>query len=192
MNSADPDFVWSSTFSPDGKRIATACIERNAKIREASTGKLIGSPMDHQAVVRSVAFSDDGKLLLTASLDKTVRLWDAESTRPVIPGLLHASRVISAAFLPDGEGFASVGLDGSVRKWTFARRGGLGVPLEEKGGIDRVALSRDGRRTVTASRVGKDAARARLWDAWSGRLIGQPLAFPGSDFVTASAFDRRG
>jgi WD40 repeat protein len=187
----DPDVVWSSTFSPDGKRIATACVGRNAKMREASTGKLIGSPMDHQAVVRSVAFSDDGKLLLTASLDKTTRLWDAESTKPIIPGLLHTSGVVAAAFLPDGESFASVGVEGSVRKWTLARREPRRV-LEERGGVARVALSRDGRRAVTASGVGKQLAEARIWDVSSGTLVGQPLTFSGSDFVTASAFDRAG
>jgi eukaryotic-like serine/threonine-protein kinase len=188
---SDPDFVWSSTFSPDGKRIATACIERNAKIRDALTGKLIGSPMDHQAVVRSVAFSSDGKLLLTASLDKTARLWDAESTKPVIPGLLHTSRVVSAAFLPDGESFVSVGQEGSIRKWTRSNNG-RGLLLEDRGGIARVALSLDGRRAVTASGVGKDVARALLWEVSSGRQIGQPVTFPGRDFVSTTAFDREG
>jgi eukaryotic-like serine/threonine-protein kinase len=187
----DPDVVWSSAFSPDGKRIATACIGRNAKMREASTGKLIGSPMDHQAVVRSVAFSGDGKLLLTASLDKTARLWDAESTKPVIPGLLHTSGAVAAAFLPDGESFASVGVEGSVRKWAIPKSE-PSLVLEERGGVVRVALSRDGRRAVTASGVGKQLAEARIWDVSSGRLVGQPLTYSASDTVTASTFDPQG
>lgn len=67
--------VWSVSFSPDGKYIATASLDNTARLWDV-TGKLIREFKGHQDWVSSVSFSPDGKYIATASDDNTARLWD--------------------------------------------------------------------------------------------------------------------
>ena len=74
----------SAAFSPDGKRIVTASVDKTARLWDAETGKPIGEPLKgHADSVSSAAFSPDGKRIVTASEDKTARLWDAETGKPI-------------------------------------------------------------------------------------------------------------
>jgi hypothetical protein len=71
------DYVLSAAFSPDGKRIVTASLDKTARVWDAATGKAIGKPLKgHSGYVYSAAFSPDGKRIVTASDDKTARIWD--------------------------------------------------------------------------------------------------------------------
>ena len=60
-----------------GVWLATASLDKTAKLWELATGKELRTFEGHQDWVLSVAFAPDGKTLATASKDKTVRLWDA-------------------------------------------------------------------------------------------------------------------
>ena len=73
----------SASFSPDGKRIVTASLDKTARIWDAATGKPIGGRSKAMMVCISAAFSPDGKRIVTASSDKTARLWDAASGKPI-------------------------------------------------------------------------------------------------------------
>ena len=67
----------SAAFSPDGKRIVTASMDKTARLWDAATGQPIGEPLKgHDGAVWSAAFSPDGKRIVTASEDKTARIWD--------------------------------------------------------------------------------------------------------------------
>ena len=63
--------VESLAFSPDGTRIATASLDRTARLWDAVTGKPLGPPMRHDDSVFCVAFSPGGTRIATASLDHT-------------------------------------------------------------------------------------------------------------------------
>ena len=60
-----------------GKFVATASLDKTARVWEAATGKAIGEPLRHDDLVSSAAFSPDGKFVVTASRDKTARVWEA-------------------------------------------------------------------------------------------------------------------
>jgi WD40 repeat protein len=69
--------VNTAAFSPDGKRIVTASLDRTARLWDVETGKPIGEPLKgHTNSVYSAAFSPDGKRIVTASLDNTARVWE--------------------------------------------------------------------------------------------------------------------
>jgi len=68
--------VYSVSYSPDGKTLASGSYDKTVKLWDAATGKELATLKGHSGPVQSVAFSPDGKTLATASDDKTIKLWD--------------------------------------------------------------------------------------------------------------------
>jgi WD40 repeat protein len=66
------------SFSPDGKKIASAGKGKSVRIWDIRTGKLISKFYAHQDDIVRVNFHPDGKKLLTGSKDGTVKLWDSD------------------------------------------------------------------------------------------------------------------
>ena len=166
------DIVSGAAFSPDGKRIVTASLDKTARVWDAATGQPIGEPLKgHEDLVYSAAFSPDGKRIVTASWDKTARVWD--TGQPIGEPLRgHEGRVYSAAFSPDGKRVVTASLDKTARVWDAATGQPIGEPLKGHDGfVWRAAFSPDGKRIVTASWD----KTARVWDAATGKPIGEPL-----------------
>jgi len=64
------------SFSPYGKRLASAGYDQTVKVWDAQTGQEALTLKGHTSQVESVSFSPDGKRLASAG-DGTVRVWDA-------------------------------------------------------------------------------------------------------------------
>ena len=78
--------VYGVAFSPDGTRLASASLDNQIKLWDATTGALLLTLKGHGDGVASVGWLDDGRLI-SASLDKTLRVWTAEGTlKQVLPG----------------------------------------------------------------------------------------------------------
>src|SRR5262249_30727320 len=69
------DVVHAVAFSPDGRRLATACADRTARLWDVAQGMPLVAPLHHEGAVRSIAFSPDGRLIATTSDDGTLRRW---------------------------------------------------------------------------------------------------------------------
>ena len=84
--------VPAALFSPDGRLILSAGIDKTARLWDVDSGKEIRRFLGHAVPVRSVAFSADGQRVLSGGgrlrqrgehwFDK-VRLWEVESGREV-------------------------------------------------------------------------------------------------------------
>jgi dipeptidyl aminopeptidase/acylaminoacyl peptidase len=97
-----PARAHAAAWSPDGRRLATACADRLVREWDTATGMLLGSFAGHADDVNWVAWSRDGSRVASASSDGTVRLWrpadgwsSSELTGPV-------GQVWEVVFSPDG------------------------------------------------------------------------------------------
>ncbi|MCH2127261.1 MAG: protein kinase, partial [Pirellulaceae bacterium] len=73
------DNVWSVSFSPDGRRIASASWDKTIRLWDASTGEELHTLKGHSDLVMSVSFSPDGTRIASGGADRTIRLWDAST-----------------------------------------------------------------------------------------------------------------
>lgn len=179
--------VVATTFSPDGKRLLTACRDGTAHVWKIPSGEPAFSPLVHDGIVNSVQFSPDGKRIVTASWDKTARIWDAATGRELTPPLRHDHYVQWAEFSPDNQRVVTASGDHTARVWNAATGALLTPPLRHRLGLQSARFSPDGRRIVTASEDGT----GRIWDAASSRPLGRPLTHRGHVRMAAFSPDGR-
>jgi WD40 repeat protein/basic membrane lipoprotein Med (substrate-binding protein (PBP1-ABC) superfamily) len=71
--------VYGSSFSPDGRWVATASRDATVKIWDPQTGELIRTLEGHQAEVTSAVFHPSGSWLASTGRDHTTYLWNLET-----------------------------------------------------------------------------------------------------------------
>jgi WD40 repeat protein/serine/threonine protein kinase len=161
----------TAAFSPDGKLIATANREHNARMRAES---LLG-----------VKIKPERELPFTPA-----RLWDANSGEELFALKGHKGSVFSAVFSPDGKRLLTAS-DGRMDSGTFRQSGGhtfsrttnkrsetaariwdvqtgrqLAVLGDHTRRVHCAVFSPDGRRIVTT-----DSRALRIWDADTGKMV---------------------
>ncbi len=177
----DDHIMWSVTFSPDGKLLATGGTDMPednkpvavVRLWELGTGQevatLRGEPLTNP--VSSVAFSPDGRVIAAGSQSPglkrfgpnmkdadngEVQLWELATRRVRLTLALHAGPVYGVAFSPDGKTLAAVGGDlqsriGELRLWDL-QPGKLKVKIVSRAAPFRaVAFSPDGKILVTGA-----------------------------------------
>ena len=92
--------VSQAVFSPNGKTIFTAGLDKTGRLFDTQTGQPIGLPWQHPAAVVCAAFSPDGKTMITGCEDGKARLWAAETGMLMGPPLPHPKSVTAVAFSP--------------------------------------------------------------------------------------------
>ncbi|MFF8968794.1 hypothetical protein [Streptomyces sp. NPDC014995] len=163
--------VYLTSFSPDGRLLATASYDRTVRLWDVSDPtrpEPLGKPLTgHTSWVSSAVFSPDGDTLASAGDDGTIRLWDVRHPgrpKPLgTPLTGHKGTIYLLAFSPDGRTLASVGEDRTVRLWNMAGPGrpkALGALTGHAAAVRSVAFSPDG-RTLAA---GGDDDTIRLWN----------------------------
>ena len=149
-------------FSPDGKRLASASLDRTVKVWDAATGQETLTLKGHTGWSLSVAFSPDGKRLASASGDRTVKVWDAATGQETLTLKGHTGVVRSVAFSPDGKRLASAesGRDGEG----VGRRDRAGNPHPQ--GAHRRCQQRGVQPRRQAARLRPATDRTvKVWDA---------------------------
>src|SRR5262249_25457005 len=88
----------------DGRRIATASLDRTAQIWDAFTGRPTGRPVMHASGIHLLTFAPDGRRFATGSDDNTVRIWDAATGDATSPPMHGNATPSDICFSPDGHG----------------------------------------------------------------------------------------
>ncbi|MFG2018496.1 WD40 repeat domain-containing serine/threonine protein kinase [Actinomadura geliboluensis] len=166
------DPVRAVAFSPDGKLLATADVG-TLLLRNASTRKPMGGPLEQRGTFDSIAFSPRGRILAGDAYD--VVLWDVSGRKPRARDITgDTNGVLAVAFSPDGKLLAGAGekKQDDVRLWDVATRTQLPQSfINHTEDVNTVAFSPDGKTLAT----GSSDQTAQLWDVATGKPHGDRI-----------------
>jgi WD40 repeat protein len=155
------DNIRDASYSPDGKRIATASGDRTVKIWNAENGRLLLTidGFTDFTNLSYVRFSPDNKSIATISEDQSVRIWDSNSGNLLYKfndRVFYLSRV---EYSPDGKYLLQI-QDSVINMWDMQGKKLLHT------GIQSFIFSPD-RKTILTSLDGT----TRIWNAYNNNLI---------------------
>ncbi|MEW6238023.1 MAG: WD40 repeat domain-containing protein [Candidatus Omnitrophota bacterium] len=167
-----PHFIYSASFSPDGRRIITGSYDTTCRIIDVESWQEIGRLGGHAQFFRTYAyyidafkpridFSSDGEKIISAAADNSVMVWDAQTGKKIKSFDRHGGTVYCAVFSHDGKYVATGGADYYLRIWNYLT------------GEETVAMW-NGYRVFDCDFSQHDAwivANKRLWDVKWGQLI---------------------
>jgi eukaryotic-like serine/threonine-protein kinase len=159
-------------FSPDGKRLLTACAGLTARLWDVATGKPLEPALRHEGPVTVAVFSPDGQSVLTGSVDHTARLWDTATGKLLTAPLRHSNEVFAVAFSPDGQTVLTGSWDRTAQLWDAATGKPLGPALRHNDRLSKgaAAFAPDGKSVLTGS-IDKTA---RIWHVDETSLADDP------------------
>ncbi len=169
--------IYSVSFSPDGKRLASASDDGTVKVWDVTAGQNMITFTGHTAkddagelepkAIYGIAWSPDGLHLASASSDQTVKVWEASTGQEVRTLKGHTGEVFSVAFSPDGKRLASASQDETIRIWDSRTGQEALAPLEHAAPVRSIVFGPDGQRLASAS----SDRTVRVWDATNGRPV---------------------
>jgi WD40 repeat protein len=175
---ASPVSVAGLAYSPDGRSLVLAVVEKDRNVRLATVsrvwdGKTLSPPgvvIGRTGLVALVP-SRDGHTLFTADrlADRELRRWDAATGQPLDRILRHPVVIKVVAISPDGRRALTGGDDRVARLWDVESGQVLAV-LHHRNPLTAVAFDKDGRTLLTAA--ARDAIR--VW-----HVPEEAASFPG-------------
>jgi len=109
--------VFALAVSPDGSKLAGACLDSYVRVWDAATGKELGCWKGHADRATGVAWAAGGRVVVSCGFDHTVRVWDAATGELRHTLAAHAGPVVRVAVAPDGRHFLSTAQAGSLFVW---------------------------------------------------------------------------
>ena len=163
------------TFPPVGA-LAIALLAQAAMLPAQVTPTQAGSVYSpilrladgHNGKVNGARFTPDGRLALTAGDDGKLRLWDAATGRTIRVAEVDKRAITDLALSRNGQTIAMSTWDGTVKIWSLASFSERWRLVGHEAPVEKVAISPDGRRAVSAG--GTDRT-ARVWDLDRGTQL---------------------
>jgi WD40 repeat protein len=166
--------VWGVAFSPDGKRVVSACDDYSIRVWNLETRKEEMTKSNaHEGFVNDVAWSTNN-VIASGGADRVIRLWDANTLEPIGDPLSgHDASVLGVSFSPDGSRLASAARDKTIRLWDVETLRLIGQPLRGHGDEvwEAAFADREGKQLVSVS----TGLPVILWDLRPPSALTQEL-----------------
>ncbi len=168
-----PGAVPTAEFSPDERRVVTACVDGTIRIWDLAHDEKPVAEFRQERPLRQVRFTRDGQRLFVVQQNQlqrltTVALLDAATGKPVFPPITD---VTSCGLSPDDRWLA-VARTNHLVQLIAAETGQVVVEaIGHEDRVETVGFSPDSTQLLTASRD----HTVRRWDVATGKLIGPPL-----------------
>lgn len=169
------DAVNRVAFSPDGKRIASACVDGETKLWDTTTGEELATSR-LRGSANSIAFIPGGIRVVPVESGKLTQWTTTTDDLRMLSGWSACS--------PDFTRFASA--NGTIKLWDATNGEELRLLTDLKSHVRSMAINHDRTRIASAS----DDHFIRLWDATSVREI--RFLRGHSEYVDSVAFSPDG
>ena len=182
------DIVWTVSFSPDGKTIATDSRDGTTRICDAASGKIKYTIAKESGHPYDLSFTSDGKELVCVGWKNKIILLNTKTYKPTTTFNLHPDcDTTSATYSPIQEIIAIGSDNGKIYlydKNTSELIITLTAHIEH---VDTLTFSPDGKTLASASLYEKSI---KLWDTDSGEHI---KTFTGhASYIRSLAFSPDG
>ena len=178
--------VYSVSFSPDGRTLASGSYDNTIKLWNVETGEEILTLPSHDEEVISVSFSPDGQTLASGSAGDTIKLWNVETGEEILTLPGHDGWIHSVSFSPDGQTLASGSFDHTIKLWDVETGAEIRTLPGHDDSVISVSFSPDGQTLASGSLDNT----IKLWDVETGAEI---LTLPGHDhWVNSVSFSPDG
>ncbi len=148
-------------------QIATAGQDKNIKIIDIASGKIVRTLNGHTNLVNNLAIAPNSDLLASGSYDSTINLWQI-STGKLLQSLTgHTDKIWGLAISPSGKLVVSASRDRTIRIWDVQTGKSLLTLAGHHGGTTCVLVTPDGKQIISG---GNDKA-IRVWDIASGKQL---------------------
>ena len=104
-------------FRPDGRAFLTVGKDGTVKLRDATTGEVLGKLLTSLSPAACAVFRGDGGLVAAGFVDGAVRLCDPVTAQPVGPPRYMRHAVHQVEFTSDGRAVAAIDDVGESRTW---------------------------------------------------------------------------
>jgi len=156
--------VYSVTWSPDDKHIASGSSDSTVQVWNAADGNNVYTYPD--AAV-AVAWSPDGKRIACGGNDKAVQVWDASDGSNTFIYKGHSDAVYGVTWSPDSKRIASASIDKTVQVWDASDGSNAFIYKGHSDAVYAVAWSPDGKHIAS----GSNDKTVQVWNATDGSNV---------------------
>jgi WD40 repeat protein len=164
--------INSLAFSPDGKVLATAGVDKKVNIIDTTTWEILYTLDGTSSNVFDVKFSPDMSFLAIAE-EKGVLLWDF-NTKTMIKEFNPKFKTFAVAYSQDGSLLATGGIDGIIRIWDMKTYEMLVELPRSKTPIKKLEFSPNGQWLVSVAEFLRDLNSGAVLEPSQATVWGLP------------------